>query len=80
SSSENLEGKMFVQFVALIYLSYIKKEMSDHHLFGKYTLQELLDELDMIERFEQHGKKDRIGEVTKKQQELYEFLGVNAPN
>ncbi|MCX6053613.1 MAG: transposase, partial [Chloroflexi bacterium] len=48
-------------------------------LFGKYTLQELLDELDMIERFEQPGKKERIGEVTKKQQELYESLGVDAP-
>ncbi|MCX6055605.1 MAG: hypothetical protein NTZ74_11955 [Chloroflexi bacterium] len=43
------------------------------------TLQKLLDELDIIERFEQPGKNDRIGEVTKKQQELYEFLGVDAP-
>jgi len=80
SSSENLEGKLFVQFVALIYLSYIKKEMCDHHLFRKYTLQELLDELDIIERFEQPGKTDRIGELTKKQQELYESLGVDAPS
>jgi len=80
SSSENLEGKLFVQFVALIYLSYIKKEMNDHHLFGKYTLQELLDELDIIERFEHPGNKIFVGEVTKKQQELYESLGFDAPN
>jgi transposase len=79
SSSENLEGKLFVQFVALIYLSYIKKEMSDHQLFGKYTLQELLDELDIIERFEHPGKEYFIGEVTKKQQDLYESLGIDAP-
>jgi len=29
SSDNALEGKLFVQFLALIYLSYIKKQMSD---------------------------------------------------
>lgn len=37
SSSENLEGKLFVQFIALIYLSYIKKVMSEKDLQKKYT-------------------------------------------
>jgi hypothetical protein len=36
----------------LIYLSYIKKTMRDNNLFKDYTMQELLDELDVIERFE----------------------------
>ena len=44
SSSENLEGKLFVQFIALIYLSYIEKAMSEKDLHKKYTTQELLDE------------------------------------
>jgi len=80
SSSENLEGKLFVQFVALIYLSYIKKAMSDHNLFKNYTMQELLDELDVIERFEQPGRRHRIGEMTKKQSELYAYFGVDVPS
>lgn len=79
SSEENLEGKLFVQFVALIYLSYIKKVMSDHDLFKNYTTQELLDELDIIECFEQPGNKPRIGEITKKQMKLYECFGVDVP-
>jgi hypothetical protein len=79
SSEENMEGKLFVQFVALIYLSYIEKVMSDHDLFKKYTLQELLDELDVIESFEQPGHKPRIGEITRKQAELYAFLDVECP-
>jgi transposase len=79
SSEENLEGKLFVQFIALIYLSYIKKAMSEHHLFKQYTMQELLDELDVIERYEQPGCKHRIGEMTKKQMNLYKCLGVNIP-
>ena len=79
SSEENLEGKLFVQFVALIYLSYIKKAMSDNNLFKDYTMQELLDELDVIERFEQPGRKHRIGEITQKQMYLYKCLGVDSP-
>ena len=79
-SEENLEGKLFVQFVALIYLSYIKKAMSDNNLFKDYTMQELLDELDVIERFEQPGCRPRIGEMTKRQLGLYNLLGVLPPS
>ena len=80
SSEENLEGKLFVQFVALIYLAYIDKAMRDNNLYRNYTLQGLLDELDVIERFEHPGHKPHIGEVTRKQVELYELLGVPAPS
>ena len=79
SSEENLDGKLFVQFIGLIYLSYISKAMNSHQLFKNYTMQELLDELDVIERFEQPGRKCRIGEMTKKQMSLYEFLEVSVP-
>jgi len=78
-SEENLDGKLFVQFVALIYLSYIKKAMNDHDLFKEYTMQELLDELDLIERFEQPGRKHRIGEMTERQVKLYRSLGIDPP-
>lgn len=70
SSDENLDGKLFIQFIGLIYLSYIKKAMGDHNLYKDYTLQGLLDELDIIELFKQPGKKPRVGEITKKQQTL----------
>jgi hypothetical protein len=43
SSEQSLDGKLFVEFIALIYLSYIKKAMQDHKLFGKYTIQGLLE-------------------------------------
>lgn len=79
SSESALEGKLFVQFIALVYLSYIKKQMSDELLYKKYTMQELLDELDVIECFEQPGSSLRVGEITKKQEELYRKLGVEPP-
>ena len=53
--------------------------MGDHNLYKDYTLQGLLDELDIIELFKQPGKKPRVGEITKKQQTLFECLGVEVP-
>jgi len=70
SAEKCLDGKLFVEFVALIYLSYIKKQMQDTNLFKKYTLQSVLDQLDVIECFESTGKKRRIGEVLSKQKEI----------
>lgn len=79
SSDQILDGKLFVEFIALIYLSSLKKKMQDGNLFKKYTMQEFLDELDIIECFEYPGYERRIGEVTKKQMELYEAIGVAPP-
>lgn len=55
SSELSLDGKLFVAFIALIILSYVKRHMQDAKLFGKYTLQGLLDELDVIESLEVPG-------------------------
>jgi len=79
ASEECLEGKLFVQFVALIYLCYIKKVMDEKKLFSKYSMQELLDELDIIELFQQPGNRAHIGEITGKQQLLYEAMEVKVP-
>jgi transposase len=79
SSEQSLEGKLFVQFVALVYLFYIKKQMQVKGLLKDYTLPGLLDKLDVIECFEQPGKSLRVGEILEKQKQLYHDLGVNPP-
>ncbi len=76
SSETGIEGKLFVEFVALIYLSYIKQKMEEKGLFSKYTMHQLLDELDVIECFTEPGKAPIQGEVLKKQEQLYRDLGV----
>ena len=65
SSESSLEGKLFVEFVALIYLSYIQKKMEEKGLFATYTLHELLEELDVIECFMEPGKAPIQGEVSR---------------
>lgn len=79
SSEHSLDGKLFVQFIALIYLSYIKKAMKENDLFGKYTMLGLLDQLDSIECFGRPGRDLRIGEITSQQQDLFLKLGVTPP-
>ena len=76
SSESSLESKLFVEFLALIYLSYIKKKMEEARLFSRYTMQELLDGLDVIECFQEPGKAPIQGEVLKKQEQIYRDLGV----
>ena len=79
SSERSLDGKLFVEFVALIILSYIKKHMQDAKLFHRYTLQGLIDELDVIECLEVPGRDPIFGEVLQRQVEIYEAMGVAAP-
>jgi transposase len=79
SSEENLEGKLFLQFLALIYLSYVKRAMDKKGLFRNYTMQELFDELDVIEKYQQPGSAAYYGEVTDKHSKLYAALGFEPP-
>lgn len=79
ASDASLEGKLFVEFVALIYLAYIKKKMQEKGLYATYTLQGLLDELDVIECFTEPGKTPIVGEILKKQKQIYIDMGVSVP-
>jgi hypothetical protein len=53
--------------------------MQEENLFKRYTMHEFLDELDVIECFENPGRAPRMGEVTKRQAALYEAMGVIPP-
>mgnify|MGYP007016093703 FL=1 len=54
--------------------------MQDTGLFKKYTLQELLDKLDVIECFETPGQRMRVGEILEKQKDIYRCLNVDPPS
>jgi hypothetical protein len=79
-SDQTLQGKFFLQFLALIYVSYIRKCMSDNDLYRNYTVRALTDSLDVIERFEYEGQRPYYSEITDKQRKLYTAFGVNPPN
>ena len=79
SSEQSLDGKLFVEFIALIYISYLKKQMQDKKLVKDYTIVELLDKLDLIECFERQGQKLQLGEILEKQQKIFQSLDITTP-
>ncbi len=54
SSDENLDGKLFVQFVALILLSYITKVMNENNLFKRCILWGSQKKKELFEMFGVH--------------------------
>jgi len=80
SSDLSLDGKLFVEFIALIVIAFLHKAMLSVHLYKKFTMHELLDELERIERFDRQGHKPQFGEITDKQRELFITLGFLPPN
>ena len=78
-SEKNLDGKIFTEFVALILISHLDHKMKEANLYKTYSMQQLLDRLDVLECFEDEGHKLRIGELTNKQADIYEALGVALP-
>lgn len=67
SRDDSLNGKLFVQFTALILVSCIKKKMKEKQLYGKLTYDQLLDEVDVIEYFTYRNHAGHWGEIPEKQ-------------
>ncbi|MGA7279752.1 MAG: hypothetical protein WBW79_17580 [Desulfocapsaceae bacterium] len=76
SSEQSLDGKLFVQFIALIFLFSVTRKMQQSNLFKDFTMQEVLGEFDIIECFEVPGQKLQVGETTKRQMDLYTKFGA----
>lgn len=78
-SEKCLDGKIFTEFIALILISHLDHKMKETDLYKSYTMQQLLDKLDVLECFEDENRKLRIGELLEKQAKIYETLGVALP-
>lgn len=66
-------------YFALILISHLDHKMKKSDLYKNYTLHQLLDELDVIECFEDANHSLRIGELLNKQAKIYDALGVKVP-
>lgn len=79
SSEARLTAELFVDFVALIIVAYINKTMQSKELYKKYTMPELLPELELRQSFSEPGRAPIIGEVLKKQRLIYEAMDILPP-
>lgn len=79
-SSATADGRLFVQFIALIYISALRKEMRKSVLIERYTVRELLEEMETLTKITYSGKYGQIlTEVTKPQREILEHLAIELP-
>lgn len=78
-SDQTLDGKFFLQFLSLIYISYVHKHMRDNNLYRNYTMQSLFDSLDVIERYEYDNQRYHCSEITQKQKDTYAYFGALPP-
>lgn len=73
------DSKYFMGYLSLIYLSYMEKQLRSSALAKDYTIQGILDELDLLECYEVKGLSMTLGKDTKKLREIYKAMGVKAP-
>lgn len=80
-SSKTVDGRLFVQFIALIYMSSLRKEMRKSNLIEKYTVRELLQEMETLTKIKYAGKYGSIlTEITKSQREILNGLNITLPD
>ena len=77
---ETVDGRLFVQFISLILTSTLRREMRKSKLIEKYTVRELLLEMDPLTKIRYAGKYGQIlTEITKPQREILELLNIETP-
>ena len=80
-SSTTVDGRLFVQFIALICLSALRREMRKSDLIDRYTVRELLQEMETLTKVKYSGRYGYIlTEVTKPQREILQGLNIECPH
>ena len=80
-SSATVGGRLFVQFIALIIMSALRKEMRSSGLIEKYTVRELIQEMETLTKVKYSGKYGHIlTELTKQQREILKGLNITLPS
>lgn len=79
-SAATVDGRLFVQFIALICMSALRQEMRRSDLIEQYTVRELLQEMETLTKVKYSGKYGHIlTEVTKPQREILKHLNIELP-
>ena len=75
--SATVDGRLFIQFIALILISALRQKMRTSGLIEKYTIHELLREMETIVKVQYSGRYGHIlTEVTKVQRDILKVLDV----
>jgi len=76
-SSQTTDGRLFVQFIALIYMSALRRMMRKSDLIKYYNIRELLKEMEPLTKITYSGRYGHIlTERTKTQKDIMRLLGL----
>lgn len=78
-SDERMESRIFIGFISLIIMSYIREKMRVNELYSKYSYNELIAELKKIRIITFKNRKHMITEISKEQRRIYKGLGMSLP-
>ena len=79
-SSSTVDGRLFVQFIALILVSSLRKQMRNNGLIEQYTVREMLREMETLTKVNYSGKYGHImTELTKHQRQILTALEIPIP-
>jgi transposase len=75
-SGYNLEGKLFVRYIAMILYMYMTRVMREKKLFEKYSIREMLKELAKIKMIKHENMEPFISEISKKQKDIFKNFDI----
>lgn len=80
-SPKRMNSRMFIQFIALIFMSRIRRTLHEKLPDSKWTAKGILMELDSLTTIHYSGKyKPKLSEVTKTQREILEAFDISINN
>lgn len=76
-SARTMDGRLFVQFISLICSAALRREMRKTKLGDRYTVRELLQEMETLSKIKYSGKYGHIlTELTRSQKEILKLLEI----
>jgi transposase len=78
-SNYNMDGRLFIKFIALIIYMQITKVMRDKKLFDKYSIAELVRELAKLKISYLNNVDPVISEISKKQSQIFKSFDIKYP-
>ena len=77
-SSVAMEGRIFLQFIALILSTNIKNIMNENGWFKSHNMQEIIDELKSVQLMTFEGKRRKIySTLTSFQKDIFKLFDVS---
>ena len=78
-TDDAMQGRIFIGFISLILMSYIREKMRVHGMYSKYTFKELIAEVKKLKVIIFKGGKKLLTEVSKSQKVIFNAMEMKVP-